>query len=511
MAGFSRIRRLTADELVALRTPRQDIVAEERDGDRFVQVDGPFLRYERVVELIDDDGAATEPERRTVRETVDFLLPPGTWRPLMDLVVKTTLKRPGKVGRMPWWAPSQRTDPRAAQVLGLTAALAVVTGYVGTLLSQTMTFAADEFSVGNTAQGNVLAAARVGGVLAIGLTALADRHGRRRLLRIALLICISSNLLGALTPNLVGLAVSQIINRGAWAAAAVLLGIIVAEEMPAGSRAYAVSLLSMTGALGAGMALWVLPVADLSDRAWRVLYVVPLVMLPVVVRACRSLPESRRFVRPHLSVSLRSHANRLWLLAGSAFLLNIFVAPVTQFRPEYLRDERGFSAGALALFAVITSTPAGTGIVAGGRLAETVGRRIVGSVSIAIGVVFIAAQFGIGGPAMWAIATVGAVIFAAHVPAITVYGAELFPTSLRGRANGIITMSAMTGSVVGLLAAGRMADHLGSFAPTMAILAVAPLAMAVLVMTRYPETAHRELEDLNPEDLDPVPPASWAG
>jgi hypothetical protein len=61
-------------------------------------------------------------------------------------------------------------------------------------------------------------------------------------------------------------------------------------------------------------------------------------------------------------------------------------------------------------------------------------------------------------------------------------------------------MTAMAGSVVGLAAAGRMADAFGSFGPTMAILAVGPLLMALLIATMFPETAHRELEDINPED-----------
>jgi hypothetical protein len=34
----------------------------------------------------------------------------------------------------------------------------------------------------------------------------------------------------------------------------------------------------------------------------------------------------------------------------------------------------------------------------------------------------------------------------------------------------------------------------------MAILAVGPMIVATLVITRYPETAHVELEVLNPED-----------
>jgi hypothetical protein len=34
----------------------------------------------------------------------------------------------------------------------------------------------------------------------------------------------------------------------------------------------------------------------------------------------------------------------------------------------------------------------------------------------------------------------------------------------------------------------------------MALLAIGPLIVAALVLTLYPETAHRELEELNPED-----------
>ena len=86
------------------------------------------------------------------------------------------------------------------------------------------------------------------------------------------------------------------------------------------------------------------------------------------------------------------------------------------------------------------------------------------------------------------------------VPAISVFGPELFPTSLRGRANGIVSMAAMGGSVVGLVAAGLLDEGLGSFGQAMGLLAVAPLLMAVVILAFFPETAGRELEDINPED-----------
>src|SRR5690606_24950631 len=56
--------------------------------------------------------------------------------------------------------------------------------------------------------------------------------------------------------------------------------------------------------------------------------------------------------------------------------------------------------------------------------------------------------------------------------------------------------------VIGLRVAGVLADaeHVGSFGPVMAGLALGPAVVAVIVIAFYPETAHTELEVLNPGD-----------
>ena len=77
---------------------------------------------------------------------------------------------------------------------------------------------------------------------------------------------------------------------------------------------------------------------------------------------------------------------------------------------------------------------------------------------------------------------------------------KLFPTAARGRVNGLISLVAVVGSSIGLLMTGVLSEELGGLGPAMAILAVGPAALVILIVVAYPETAHQSLEDLNPED-----------
>jgi putative MFS transporter len=111
-----------------------------------------------------------------------------------------------------------------------------------------------------------------------------------------------------------------------------------------------------------------------------------------------------------------------------------------------------------------------------------------------------------GGAGIYVWSVVGAIVGAATVPALGVYGPELFPTSLRGKANGAIGLCGVLGASAGLLAAGALSDRFGGLGPALALLAIGPAVLVALVLVAYPETAHRELEDLNPEDDITVTP-----
>jgi MFS family permease len=220
----------------------------------------------------------------------------------------------------------------------------------------------------------------------------------------------------------------------------------------------------------------------------------------VVRRVGRHLQESRRFVAPHAAASMAGHGRRFWLLAMTGLLLNILVAPASAFQNRYLKRERGYSASKISLYTLCTNTPGAIGIVAGGRLADTRGRRRVGAIALGGGVSATIATFFAHGWLLWSLSATGSIVGAAAAPALGVYQAELFPTSLRGRANGIIGALALAGSGVGLVITGLLVDRWDHYGPAMALMGVGPLCVVFLVLFAYPETARIELEVINPED-----------
>ena len=511
-------------EREARRAPRDDIVAERAvDEDRFEAADGPFRRYERRLSL--EKAGADRDEAWEMTETTTYRLAVPVWAWLFHFPVRAALrKRQAAYGY--WWAPPDRLDARAATVLGLLCTVQVVDGYLGTVLTQTLTFAADEFGHGNTAQGNVLAVVRVGVLLALAAVALADRHGRRRLLLASGAASCVITAAGALSPGLWFLGATQLAARGLSTALGILIVILAAEETPARSRAWAMSVLVLCAGLGSGMAVWVLPVADLDVAAWRIVYLVPLAGVAVMVWVGRRLPESRRFEPagggppPHERAAAGGRSGtpvdagaaarrrrRLALLAASAFLILMFAAPASGLRNDFLKDERGFDAATISLFTLVTSTPIGIGILAGGYLADRRGRRPVGAAGLVLGTVLAAWAYFTDGLAIWALTLAAGILGAVAVPALAVYGPELFGTYRRGRSNGVITTVGVAGSALGNLVAGRLSDALdGRLGPALALLAVGPLVVAALVILKYPETAGQELEEINPEDRDPSRP-----
>ncbi len=481
-----------------LEESRDDLMVEAAVGPIdsttkfFIQEHGPFTHYQRRISNIDSQIS------EDTEWTLDVPWFGWLFRPAAKRFIKQ--RAPGSPTRS-WWTPSTVLSAHDVNLLGLLAAASLLSAFVNTLFTQTVTYAADDFGIGTTGQGLGAAVVRWGIVLAIPFAIAADRIGRRRVMVLTSFLAPTISALGALAPNFQLLVVSQAIGRPLALTLDLLIMVTAAEEMPKDARAYALSVLAMASGLGAGVAVFALPVAGISISSWRWIYVIALLWLVVAQDLRKRLPETKRFIvavdNPHRATIQMS---RLALIAGVAFIGNLFVATVSIFQNRYLKDVRDYAPWQVALFTIATSTPASLGLIIGGRIADARGRRLLASTMIPIGTALVVVSFTVGGSGMWAAAAIGSIAIAIAYPAMSVYRAELFPTQRRGRAAGLITASALMGGSIGLIVGGVLLDNNVSYAKVMAILALGPLLVGVIVLTSYPETAHQELEEINPSD-----------
>ncbi len=480
-----------------LATERDDLIAEVQVSDGvFAQSIGPFEHYERRVTTTQDEISETT--------TYRFNIPWFGW--LFAWPIRALVRRrwddptqPQVTHRTPWWAPPDQLTARQVLILGLLAAASMSSAFTNTLFTQTVNLAADDFGVSDGGVGNAGSIVRAGIIITIPLAILADRVGRKKVIRIVAWAAPSIAALGSIAPNFATLVATQAIGRPLGLALDFLVAVVAAEEMPRNSRAYAVSVLAMASGLGSGIAVMALPLADLGTGGWRLIYVVTLIWLVVAVDISRRLPETQRFERPH-QIAPPFDRRRFAILATVAVCANFFVAPASLFQNTYLKDIRGFDASTIALFTLITATPAGIGLILGGRLAEVRGRRRLIAVSVPVATLLLLASFSIGGAPMWLAAFGGGFIGGIAYPAIAVYRAELFPTGNRGRAAGLLTAAALLGGIAGIQLVGRLLDRGHSYTTVIGLVSLGQVVVILMVLTRFPETAHRELEELNPED-----------
>ncbi|MEO7398904.1 MAG: MFS transporter [Ilumatobacteraceae bacterium] len=509
------MREVPADGDVLARavTPRDDFVKEveiepDQDGSRrFDQIEGPFVAYRRTVQIRDDRGHGDMSGGG--RETTEYRLDIPWFRWLFGWPVRRALRNghaPTAAGAQPWWAPPDRLDPRQAMLLGLLAAASMSSAFTNTLFTQTVNYAAKDFDVGKFGQGIGGVVVRAGIVFALPIAFFADRVGRRRMIVLAAWLAPVVSSLGALAPTFPVLVGTQALGRPMGLALDLLIAVAAAEEMPRNSRAYAISVLAMASGLGAGIAVMGLPLADLGPAGWRLVYVLALIWLVVANDMRRRLPETRRFERPHV-VAPRLPRVRFVQLASVSFFANLFVAPASFFQNRYLDEVRGLSATAVTIFTIGTATPAGLGFVVGGRIADVHGRRRLLVVAIPISTALLLWSFSAAGVGLWLGAFGAGFTGGIAYPAFAVYRTEMFPTGNRGRAAGLITTAALVGGSFGLLASGRLLDGGWSYGQTMALMALGQIVAVLIILARYPETAHKDLDELNPEPalLQPAP------
>lgn len=431
--------------------------------------------------------------------------------PLMRAVVRDGLRRiaAGRASR-PWWAPPVPVDPPRAAVYATLCATIALGTFCGALLGQSGAYVASSFGADTATLSLVLAISRIGSIVTLFGSVLADRRGRRRVLVVAVAGTCMATLVSAAAPTLAVFTVAQLLARGFVNLTLGVAAVCLIEEAPEGGRAYLLSLAAMAGGAGFALGAILLVIADAAPWAWRILFAVGGAGIVLLPGLAARLPESSRFAdlaargaatgRVRELVD-RTYRRRFALFVTTAFLTNAFAAASSQLTNPFLHDERGYSAFGILVLRIVAQGPLLLVVVwIGGRLAESAGRRPLVIWGTFCATVLEALFFLAGGPLMWLSLFGASVAGALAAPAFGAMGGELFPTEVRGTASAGVLVGGVLGGVAGLAVTGWLSTSI-SLGAALAVVAV-PAALAAVVLVPFlPEGAGRDLDDLSPPEV----------
>ena len=270
------------------------------------------------------------------------------------------------------------------------------------------------------------------------------------------------------------------------------------------------AILGLAGGAGYAVGVLLQPLADVGAEAWRISFALSAVSLLLLPGFARHLKETGRYQgleargvkRGRLGeVFDANYGARFGVLVLATFLFGIFAAPSSQFTNEYLKDDRGFSALDITAFRAITQgIPGVLGVIIGGRLAETRGRRPVAAFFVFTGALSQIAFLLTSGVSLWLSSVASIILGGISAPAYAAFSGELFPTEIRGTANGLLLVAGVAGSAVGLIAAGSLSDSWG-IGPAVALMGIPSLFAAAVLIPRLPEATGRSLDDVSPSEV----------
>ncbi|MBW2280730.1 MAG: MFS transporter [Deltaproteobacteria bacterium] len=422
--------------------------------------------------------------------------------------------------RRPWWTfavPYPGKMPELARkqwsVMGLLAAAELFDHYDMAIMGLALSQIQAELAIPESQVAGVNAVIRLGMLLSFGLTIMADRLGRRRIL-LATIVGFTLCTLGtAFVRDASEFMLLQFLARVFIGGETMLAVVVIAEELNAEDRGFGIGLLGALGALGHGVAALAFGFVEILPFGWRALYALGVIPLLFLAWFRRGLPETQRFeshsqtlqtqrFRDRLQPAfhlVRMYPKRMGVLCAAILPFDFVVASAFTFMPKTLQEVHGYSPGNVT---VLFLTAGGLGILGNiyaGILGDRFGRKPVMCAGMVLNAVAIVGFYNASGwmlPPLWVMAvftiTGVGVLFKA-------LGSELFPTSYRSTASGMRAVVGTLGGVAGLALEGPLYQLVGSHA--LAITCMAPVLVLppILIATLLPETASRELEDISPE------------
>lgn len=350
-----------------------------------------------------------------------------------------------------------------------------------------------------TTVGLALALVRLTSLASLPAAAVADRRGRQRVLVALSVVGLGLTTVAALAPSFWWYVAFVALARPALSGVNAITGVVASEETRTKDRSAAIAL--VTAAYGVGAGLIVVARAALGDLAtFRVVTaaaVVPLALLPLIVRGTREPRIARGHLREHgmLGTVPRAHVRSVAVLSVLSGLIALATGPAFSYLFVYGERVLGVSAGLLALLVVLAGPAGLVGILLGRAAADRIGRNLAAGVSMAGTGVAVAYAYGGSAPRLAVGYLLAITASSAFAPPTGALGAELVPTRVRATLAGWITFAGVLGAVIGIAGFGVLADATGGFdrASRAIGLVTAVTALGFLLL---PETRGVELEDL---------------
>jgi MFS family permease len=410
----------------------------------------------------------------------------------------------GFLGRTPPFTKRQR------RVFWIASTAGFFDQYDRALLSLALKQIQSGLKIAESQLGSVLSIIRLGYLLSLLMTPFADVFGRRRLLLYTVFGYTIFTGLIAIAPDARSFVVFEIIARAFAGAEAAIAMVIIAEEVDAAYRGWAIGLLGAVSNIGYGLAAVVFAFINLIPYGWRGLYAIALVPLVVIIPLRRVLPESARFEKEKLeglkpakiweplAQLYNAYPGRLLMMLSIAFLSSMGGNAAGFLFPKFLQEAHHWSPGNVSSLVFFGGALGIMGSIVAGRMSDRYGRRVMG------------AAFTLLAPLLtiWMYTTTGRSIAPAWIletffdvaafMILNTYSAELFPTSYRSTAGSALAVAGTTGGALGLYFEGVLYNLTGSHARAVCYLTVFWI-IAPMIMWFLPETSGRELEEISPE------------